>query len=305
VTSYSVFGGTLPPSASSAFENDSLDIGIQFKITADGCHLAGYYWYLPVSGDTNAADYSFRLYSTTTGTSGTLITGSTVTGSGTWTAGAWNFTALPSPVALVNGTTYVAVCTMPSTQLEYTTVPGFWSTSGIISGPIDAPSAPAALGGKQQTFNGPSNGGMPVNDTNDSFYGIDISVTLTPAAVLTLIRHHRNTQPPHRHRGHLIQFQTAGLAAMPPLVHPPRRAHLPPHHRHGRLLWFQPANYYTPPAPPLVHRHRNARYRPHRGRHLTWAPVIIPPIPPAPSAGPVLSATATRWKWTAGGARNG
>jgi hypothetical protein len=71
--------------------------------------------------------------------------------------------------------------------------------------------------------------------------------------------------------------------------------------RRGHLLKVPPPRAVTtgPLVPPLIHRHRNARYRPHRGRHLTRAPILIPPPP-----GIVLSAGPARWNWTAGGARN-
>src|ERR1035441_2228825 len=47
------------------------DLGLQFHVTTTTCTLTGYYWWLPATDDTTGTNYSFRLYSTTNGTTGT------------------------------------------------------------------------------------------------------------------------------------------------------------------------------------------------------------------------------------------
>src|ERR1035441_1784865 len=51
------------------------DLGLQFHVTTTTCTLTGYYWWLPATDDTTGTNYSFRLYSTTNGTTGTLLSG--------------------------------------------------------------------------------------------------------------------------------------------------------------------------------------------------------------------------------------
>jgi hypothetical protein len=187
VTSFSIFGGTLPGGTSTGGDAGAqVDLGIQFNITASGYFLAGYSFYVPSGGVTTGSSYSFRLYSTTNGTSGALITGSTVTGSGTWTAAAWHLTALSPLVSLTNGTTYVAAVTIPAGAVAYQSLANFWSSGGgaanIVSGPITAWAKANALNSAQQSFNEPSTGGMPVSEFNASFYGVDINVTTAPSS---------------------------------------------------------------------------------------------------------------------------
>jgi hypothetical protein len=172
------------PSGAAATSDPQFDTnGIQFSITGSGYQLAGYYIYVPSAGTTTGSSYSFGLYSTTNGTTGTLITAASLTGSGTLTAGAWNYLALGSPVALTSGTTYVAVFQV-NPNVTYMYVHSFWTTggggaSGITSGPVTAPNSASALGGFQQPYAQPSSSGLvfPAAAYLSSWYGIDINVT--------------------------------------------------------------------------------------------------------------------------------
>lgn len=189
----SIFAQVLPAGTSSSNDDATWDFGIQFTV-AGGCQLSGYWWYLPGTGNTDATKYTFSLWSTANGTSGTLVPGSTITASGVWTQGAWNFVPLPSPVALASGTTYVAVNSISTTvAAAYQFHSAFWSTgggaAGITSGPITAPGSAAALGGHQQPFNEPGSGGFPAGVFNATFYGIDINVTVTasPGSIVPVL----------------------------------------------------------------------------------------------------------------------
>jgi Glycosyl hydrolases family 16/Domain of unknown function (DUF4082) len=182
---YTLYGGTLPAGAASAAQSSALDVGLQFTVSLSGYVLSGYWWYVDSGGDTNGAHYSFSLFTTANGTTGSLVSGSQVTGSGTWTVG-WNYTALASPVTLSTGTTYVAAGTMPATLLEYDN--NYWSSgggsAGVTSGPVSAPSAASALGGATQRFNSPSTGGFPATAPGvATWYGIDVAVTGPPVPV--------------------------------------------------------------------------------------------------------------------------
>ena len=178
---------SLPAGAASSSEAVGTDLGIQFSITASGCQLAGYYVYIPSGGDTAGADYTFALWSTANGTTGTLISGSSLTGSGTLTGGAWNYFPLGTPVALVSGTTYVTACHFLA-NVTYEYLHSYWTTggggaSGITSGPITAPNSATALGGAQEPFNSSTSSITFPATANymSSWYGIDINVTAAAA----------------------------------------------------------------------------------------------------------------------------
>lgn len=161
------------------------DLGVQFKVNQDNVTFNGFYFYAG-SGtfDTAHANYSFRLYSTTNGTSGSLISGTTVNLAADLTKGAWNYQAITTPVALTNGATYVAVLHYSGTANSYTSTTNYWSSgpgaSGITAGPITAPGTSTALAGKQCAYNEPSATAAFPTSSLGSNYWIDVSVTLTP-----------------------------------------------------------------------------------------------------------------------------
>lgn len=182
---YTLFGGTFPVgSGGSANTGQSADIGIQFQVNQPGYQLCGYWAFPTTSGTTTGSSHSFKLWSTTTGTSGSTVAGSSVTGSGTWLLNSWIYTPLTRPVTLPVGT-YVAVWTMPTTVVQAFSL--FWSTSGdgaqgIYKGPLFAPGTPAVLGGSQQPFNQPSTGGFPTSVFQNTLYMMDVQVNPIPAA---------------------------------------------------------------------------------------------------------------------------
>jgi hypothetical protein len=177
-----------PSTNGGAFTVDSgtNDLGMQFSVTQPGCTLTGYYIWIPVGGDTIGSSFKMQLFSTTNGTSGSLVANSTVTYSGTLTAGAWNFIALPTPPALSVGTVYTVVRTYsPAVSNSYGATASYWTTggagaAGITNGPITAPQASAALNSAQGSFNEPSTGGYPATaSANQSNFWVDVQVTQT------------------------------------------------------------------------------------------------------------------------------
>lgn len=159
------------------------DLGVQFKVNQSGLTLNGYYfWVDATNNDVDHTKYSWRLYSTTNGTSGTLISNSTVSVASDFTPGQWNFQALPSPITLTSGTTYVASLHYSGTAANhYNHVLSYWSTgagaSGITNGPLTAPGSSTALGGNQCPENEPSaSAAFPASSFSASNYWIDVSV---------------------------------------------------------------------------------------------------------------------------------
>ena len=194
MTDYSFFYPNLLSGSYDYSQASSVDLGIQFTANS-ACQIAGYYFYIGGSGSTTGSDYSARLYSTTDGTTGTLISGSSVTGSGTLTAGAWSRLALSTPVTLTKGTTYVAVVTFGgSGGGHYRQGDAYWyagdpGAAGVTSGPVTAPGS-SALGNNQQAYNIPSSGGITATGNYGKWFGVDVqiqnlstgSVNLAPAA---------------------------------------------------------------------------------------------------------------------------
>lgn len=174
-----VWNGTIPAGTSSVATGARAD-GLQFKANS-ACTLQGIAFYVPSAETTLAgSSYTAKLYSTTNGTTGTLI--STVAGSGTLIAGAWNWIYFTQ--ALTSGTSYVAVIESPD-DIQF--VHNFWIPSGtqgdITAGPLTVPDTTDALGGIQQPFG--SAGAFPAS-VNGSWYGVDVQVTTAAPAGISL-----------------------------------------------------------------------------------------------------------------------
>src|ERR1035441_4065487 len=161
------------------------DLGLQFHVTTTTCTLTGYYWWLPATDDTTGTNYSFRLYSTTNGTTGTLTSGTPRAGSGTWPAGAWTFPPL-TPVALTSGTIYVAVSSHTSgAKSAYGATALYWNSgggsAGLTSGPISVPGSGTALNSATSAYNEPEAGTFPATASTANYW-LDIQVTDSGAA---------------------------------------------------------------------------------------------------------------------------
>jgi Domain of unknown function (DUF4082) len=180
MTAYSVWNGSIPGGTSSAATGARTD-GLLFTVTEAGWQLAGIGFYVP-SGETTLAGSSYTglLWSTTTGSSGTLL--GSQAGSGTFTAGAWNWINLAAPPALSEGVDYVAGVSSPD-QIQF--VHNYWGfggpgSGGATSGPINVPGYSAAPGSNQQG-NASGADAFPGASTG-SWYGVDIMVTPVAAS---------------------------------------------------------------------------------------------------------------------------
>ena len=231
-------GGTVTTDASTT------DLGVQFTVSQP-VTLTGYFIWVPATGSTIAQ--TFRLWTTTNGTSGTIVGSSTVA-SGTLTAGAWNFTALSPGVALSPGTTYVASVTYTGAGNHYGATVSYWTTggggaAGITSGPLSAPKASSALGTAQGCFNEPSTAGFPATaSSNQANFWVNVQVNdgvplpgqpALPGRTWLRRFHHRQQQvptppqPPQTITGTAsaagagaVQAGTAGFPAIPGAARP-------------------------------------------------------------------------------------
>ena len=171
MTDYTVWNNTLPSGTTSTTTGNRSD-STQFTVN-QSCTLTGIAFYVP-AGETNltGSSYGARLYTTTNGTTGTLV--ASQAGSGTFTAGAWNW--IPMNVALSSGVTYVGVINFPNT-LQFKS--SYWSTGPAVdSGPIHVPTQAAALGNVVQGFVAGDAFPGGVNNPG-TWYGVDVKVTVS------------------------------------------------------------------------------------------------------------------------------
>jgi len=169
-------GGTV------AGDTNTADLGVEFYVTS-ACTFQGYYWWCATSASTATSLLTFRLFSTTNGTSGTAITAGTVAGSGTLTAGAWNAFTVASPPTLTANTHYRAVITSTQTSVNwYSSTAGYFTTGGggasnIVNGPLVCPNSTNTLNNAQCSFNEPSASPyFPVSSSGNQNYWLDVSV---------------------------------------------------------------------------------------------------------------------------------
>ena len=125
--------------------------GVVWAVTAGGCWLDGYWWWVCGSGQSTSPQ-KFALWQVYNGQNGTLVPGSVVT-SASLTAGQWNFVSLATPLPLAIGATYVASTgftgSFPDTDDQFGG--GGTYAAGIVNGPLTAYSD--ASGSRPSPFN--------------------------------------------------------------------------------------------------------------------------------------------------------
>jgi hypothetical protein len=184
MTVYTAFNGVLPAGTTSTPAGGRTDSLVFSVTTVTGTPtLTGVWYYVPAAETVlTGSSYTALVYTTVTGTTGTLVTSNP--GSGTFTADSWNFIPLTTPVALTTGVFYSACVSSPNwLQFEH----NMWGAGdplagGIATGPVFIPDQSGAPGGIQQGFIAsaatfPNQANIP-----GSFYGVDISVSVSGAA---------------------------------------------------------------------------------------------------------------------------
>ena len=190
---YRLFGSTAGPAAPVSYSGP-FTCGVVFSVTAGGCWLDGFWWWVCGSGQSTAAQ-KFALWCVySTGASGSLLAEGTVT-SGALAAGQWNYVQLSSPVPLAAGATYVAATgftgNFPDTNGQFGS--GGPYSAGIVNGPLTAYSD--ATGSKPSPFNGAQGvftvasadptANMPIYGSNACNFWMDLQVNTNPPANAT------------------------------------------------------------------------------------------------------------------------
>lgn len=180
---YRLFPSTSGPTAPVSYSGPFV-CGVVAGVTAGGCWLSGYWWWVCPSGQSTSPQ-KFALWQFRTGTSGVLVPGSIVT-SGSLSAGQWNFVPLPAPLPLAVGATYVASTgfsgSFPDTNSQFGS--GGPYSSGIVNGPLTAysdasGSLPSPLKNAQSVFSVAGSDpsvNMPVYGSSACNFWMDLEV---------------------------------------------------------------------------------------------------------------------------------
>ena len=186
---YRLFPTTNGPSSPVSYSGPFI-AGVVFEVTTGGCWLDGYWWWVCPSGQPTAAQ-KFALWCVTGPPNGVLIANSTVT-SGALTAGQWNYVALPAPVPLAMGATYIVATgvngSFPDTNNQFGS--GDPYSAGITYGPLTAFSdasgtRPSVYNTDQGVFTVASTdpaASMPIYGSSSCNFWMDLLVDTTAPA---------------------------------------------------------------------------------------------------------------------------
>ena len=184
---YRLFASTNGPSTPVSYSGPFV-CGVVMGVTAGGCWLDGYWWWVCPSGQSTAAQ-KFALWCFYGSGGGSLVANSAVT-SGALTAGQWNYVPLAAPLPLAMGATYVAATgftgSFPDTNNQFGS--GDPYSGGIVSGPLTAysdtsGSNPSPLNTAQAVFSVAGTdptGNMPIYGSSSSNFWMDVQVDTSP-----------------------------------------------------------------------------------------------------------------------------
>ncbi len=162
----SLWGSGVTPTIAADPDSSAVELGVKFQADVNG-YVTGLRFY---KGATNTGTHLGSLWTST----GTLLTSVTFTGE---TASGWQQVTLATPVAINANTTYVV--SYHTTVGHYSLDEGYFSTAGVINGPLRAP-ATGAVGGNGVYKYGAT--GFPTETFSASNYWVDLVFTTTPPA---------------------------------------------------------------------------------------------------------------------------
>ena len=184
---YRLFPATDGPSTAVSYSGP-FEAGVVFGVTAGGCWLDGYWWWVCGSGQSTSPQ-KFALWQTHNGQQGSVVPGSVVT-SGALTAGQWNFVPLSTKLPLAIGATYVASTGFsngfPDTNNQFGS--GQPYAAGIMNGPLTAysdasGSLPSPFKTAQGVFSVASTDptvAMPIYGSSSCNFWVDLQVSTNP-----------------------------------------------------------------------------------------------------------------------------
>lgn len=194
MATYRVLALETPPEASA---NDSTPIilGVEFTVS-ELCTLTEIRWWQPSTGTVSTLDRTVGLYTTTNGSSGTLVAGPEsmpVAGSG------WQTRVLDEPYDLVPGTVYTVAVHHSAGQ--YAATGGYFADDPAVAGPITFRDSTDAFVGNGKFAEGGSIA-FPGVSFNSSNYWVDITVETQDAAPARFVVHDGDSWVPARGWAH-------------------------------------------------------------------------------------------------------
>jgi hypothetical protein len=166
----SLWSSSTTPATASAADGNAYELGVRFKSDTNG-YISGVRFY---KGANNTGTHVGNLWSS----SGTLLATATFTGE---SATGWQQVTFATPVAILANTTYVASYRAPNGG--YAANANYFTTSGVDSGALHAPSSPQ-VGGNGVYSNGASSA-FPTQSFSDSNYWVDVVFSQTMPTVIT------------------------------------------------------------------------------------------------------------------------
>jgi hypothetical protein len=156
-------------------DNSAVELGLKFRSTFDG-FITGIRFY---KGPQNTGTHVGKLWTA----NGTLLGSVTFANE---TASGWQQANLQSPVAITANTTYVVSYFAPNGH--YSEDEGYFGSSGVTNGPLQAPSTGSIGGNGVYTYGG----GFPSSTFNGANYWVDVVFTAvlgpdtTPPTVISV-----------------------------------------------------------------------------------------------------------------------
>jgi hypothetical protein len=179
VTSYNLF--TTTPAIVADVDTNATNAGTEFYTTATGWVTQVRYLHPSSGGGSNVR--TMGIYSTTNGTTGTLVAGPFTMPAPA--AGTWVTYTLPTPLQLVAGTRYRVVTLHPVGA--YAATGGYFASGAgsadLVQGILVRPNAANALSGGQGSYFYAGSLSFPTNTFNGGAYYSDVTVTdVNPSA---------------------------------------------------------------------------------------------------------------------------
>ncbi len=173
---YRIYADSPTMPTASAGDTSSVTLGLEFNVSAN-TELRAILWWQPTTGSA-ASNRTIGLYSTTNGTTGTLISSKTQAVSGV----GWQTVAFDTPITLTPGTTYRAAVYHPDGQ--YVAISGYYLPGGpgygavgegVVIGSVTVPGSTEAINNGQGTYEYAAMLKFPAAQ-GGAHYGIDIVV---------------------------------------------------------------------------------------------------------------------------------
>jgi hypothetical protein len=180
VTLYRPLSTFTPSNSGNA--DSALSVGVEFTVSTT-CTLTEIRWYQASAGTTDTSTRQGALYTTTNGTTGTLVASAT---SAAPSGSGWQALTIPGGYTLSSGVRYRAAVLHPAGG--YSADAHFFDSgsgaSGITVGPVTVVSQTGSINSMQQSFHYSGSISFPDGQFNAGCYWVDVSIDDGASTVL-------------------------------------------------------------------------------------------------------------------------